>query len=209
MIKQCGFLLLLFAPFARPAVLLDRIAVIVGRTPILDSDITTDIRVTAFLNRTPLDFSPASRKQSAGRLIDQVIIRQQIQLGGFPIATRAETDSFLTSIEHSRAASVSQFRSALSSYGISEPVLRDRLHWQLTILRFIDAMFRPQVVVSETDIENFYESHRAALSFKSIAQVRPAIVETITGERINTLFDAWLETNRKSARIVFLESALT
>lgn len=208
MIKQCCLLLALFAGFAEPAVLIDRIAVIVGHTPILDSDITTDIRVTAFLNRRPLDFSPTARKQSANRLIDQAVIRQQIELGGFPVATRAEADAFLHSIEQSRASTVTQFGVELSNYGITESLLRDRLHWQLTVLRFIDMMFRPQVVVSDTDVETFYDSHRSALAFKPIAQVRPAIVETITGQRINALFDEWLDANRKSARIVFLEASL-
>ena len=42
------------------AVILDRIAVIAGTHVIKASDIDRDIRLTDFLNRTPLNFSPST-----------------------------------------------------------------------------------------------------------------------------------------------------
>jgi hypothetical protein len=207
MIKWCCFLIVA-SSLARPGVFIDRIAVIVGRTPILDSDVNTDLRVTAFLNHAPLDFSAVSRKQAANRLINQELIRKQIRLGGYRIAPRSEAEAFLKSIEKSRDSGAAYFQTELSRYGITEALLLDRLAWQLTVLGFIDTMFRPQVTVSDADVRHYYDSHLAAFSFEPITQVRPAIVETITGERINSLFDHWLETNRKAVRITFLEKSL-
>ena len=63
------------------AIVLDRIAVVVGKVAIKSSDIERDIRVTAFLNHEPLVFTPDARKKAADRLIDQQIIRQEIATG--------------------------------------------------------------------------------------------------------------------------------
>ncbi len=187
------------------AVTIDRIAVIVGRTPILDSEITRDIKITAFLNHQPPDFALASRKQAASRLIDQELIRQQIRLGGFAIASQQETDQLLEQIERDRGA---RFNASLEQYSITKAELRDRLSWQITVLKFIDTMFRPQVVISDSDIEKYYESHRDQFDSKSLSTARPMIEAALSGEKINTLFDSWLDQTRKSARIVYLEKSL-
>jgi hypothetical protein len=198
------FIAMSILPVAR-AVLIDRTAIVVGRVPILDSEIDRDVRITAFLNHQAPDFGLPSRKQAASRLIDQELIRQQIRLGSFPIASHQETDKLLEQIEHDRGA---QFKPSLEQYGITRTELRDRLSWQLTVLRFIDTMFRPQVIVSDPDIEKYYESHRTQFGSQPLSAARPVIEDTISGERINGLFDNWLEQSRKSARIVYLEKSL-
>jgi hypothetical protein len=117
------------------SVVLDRIAIVVDNQVIKDSDIERDIRITDFLNGERLDFSPAARKKAADHLIDQAIIRHEIQLGLYPEATTEETDKLL--------------KQALAghpdppAYGITKDQLRRALHWQLTVLRFIDMRFKP------------------------------------------------------------------
>jgi parvulin-like peptidyl-prolyl isomerase len=200
------FLYSAFLASAR-AVIIDRTAIVVGHTPILDSQINREIRVTAFLNGKPAAINSAARKEAASRLIDQQLIRQQIRAGDYPLASRADTDRLLGAVE-SRYANPAGFTEALRKYGITEADLRERLSWQLTVLRFIDTMFRPQVVVSEADIEHYYNSHRSQFGDKPLAAVKPAIAETITGERVNQLLNNWLDQARKSARIVYLDKSL-
>ena len=76
-------LLLMLASASSAEVVLDRMAVIVGKHVIKTSDIDWDLRVTQFLNREPLNFSPKAKRQSAERLIDQEIIRQEIVTGNY------------------------------------------------------------------------------------------------------------------------------
>ena len=198
-------LVVIFTLSTARAVLIDRIAVVVGRAPILDSDIVRDIRVTAFLNHQRPDFALTSRKQAASRLIDQELIRQQIRFGGFPVASQQETTQLLKQIEQDRGA---RFSAVLEQDGISKAELRDRLSWQLTVLRFIDAMFRPQVIVSDADVEKYYQSHRDQFDSKSLSAARPAIETIISGEKLNALFESWLDQTRKSTRIIYLEKSL-
>jgi hypothetical protein len=190
------------------AVIIDRTAVVVDRVPILDSEIARDIRITAFLNQEQPDFSDASRKKAASRLIDQQLIRRQVSRGGYPVASQAETNQFLAQIRHDRFSSDAQFKQVLAQYDITDDELRDRLSWQLTVLRFIDTMFRPQVVVSDQEVQQYYDAHRAQFDSKPLDAVRSAIVEPVTGEKVNTLLNDWLEQGRKSARIEYLEKSL-
>ena len=163
--------------------MLDRISVIAGTHAIKASDIERDIRVTAFLNNQQPDFGAESRKQAASRLIDQALIRDQVRTGDFPMASIAEANHLLEQTRQERLgnASADAFQTVLHQYGITENELRDRLLWQLTVLRFIDARFRP--AVDEND-------------------PKPA------AEQIDKLMNAWLDEQRKNTRIVYVEKSL-
>ena len=45
------------------AEIIDRVAVVVGKRVITESEIVREIRLTAFLNGAPLDFSAASKRR--------------------------------------------------------------------------------------------------------------------------------------------------
>jgi hypothetical protein len=204
---SCAAAVVYCGQFVRAAII-DRTAVIVGRHAILDSDIQRDIRITAFLNREHAEVSVASRKQAASRLIDQELIRQQIRTGNYPVAAQSEVQQLLDSIVKDRFANdPAAFHRALTQSGISESELDNRLLWQLTVLRFIDVRFRPEVIVSDQEVEQYYNSHRAQIK-SSLEAAQPQIVELITGERINDLLDQWLRRTRAQTHIEYLEKSL-
>lgn len=49
----------------------DRVAVVVGREALTESEVLEDLRLTEFLNHEPLDLSPAARREAAEHLVDQ------------------------------------------------------------------------------------------------------------------------------------------
>src|SRR5262249_49424474 len=57
------------------AEIIDRVAVVVGNRVITESEILREVRLTAFLNGAPLDFSAASKRKTAERLVEQRLIR--------------------------------------------------------------------------------------------------------------------------------------
>ena len=174
------FFALLTTLAASPEVL-DRLSVVVGRQAIKASDIDRDIRITSFLNGQPPDFSDAARKEAASRLIDQALIREQIRTGEFPVAAINEADQLVAATRKERYPKDTEYKDALARCGITETELRDRLLWQLTVLRFIDARFRPEVAADDPV---------------------PA------GDQITGLLDKWLKQSRKEARIEYLEKSL-
>src|SRR3569833_649743 len=81
---------MLLASLLPGAVVLDRVAVVVGKRAIKLSDIERDIRVTAFLTHATVDTSAAARCKSAERLVDQTVIRDEIATGDYERATDAD-----------------------------------------------------------------------------------------------------------------------
>lgn len=207
-----AIVLLFLAISLASAVIIDRIAVIVGNSIVKDSDIDRDIRVTSFLNNQPLDFSVASRKKAANRLIDQVFIRSEIEIGDYRTATPEEADRQLDNLKKQRFKNTLAFEQALRRYGLTELELRTQFQWQLTVLRFIDVRFKPAVLVADTDIDNYYREHAAALRRqypgKSLDDLREQIRDILTGERVNQEFFAWLNYQRKNNKIQFREESL-
>jgi hypothetical protein len=187
--------------------IVDRIAMVVGKHPILDSAINTDIRVTSFLNGESPDFSPASKKKAASRLIDQELIREQVRTGGYPVAPESEADALIAQLRKERFPNDAQFRQALAKAGVTLAELKDRLLWQMTVLKFIDARFRPAVVVSDEEVQRYYNAHRAEMK-GTLDQERQTIVDQLSGERVNTLLNSWLKDQRQQTQIEYLEKSL-
>src|SRR5690242_1276123 len=142
------------------AEIVDRVSVVVETRAIKQSDIDHDIRVVSFLNQVPPDFSPRSRKEAASRLIDQVLIRQDIQSSGAATAPIGGMEQLLEQIKKDRFGNDTLFRQTLAQYGLTEEDLKSALLWQLTVLRSIDQRFGSSASVSDQDTERYFDSHR-------------------------------------------------
>jgi hypothetical protein len=194
-------------------VVIDRMAVIAGKHVIKASDIERDLRVTAFLNREPLSFTPDRKRKAADRLVDQAIIRDEITTGEYHRASDADARKMLEQIRQDRfAGSEVRLRQGIAQYGLTETQLQDYLLWQLTVLRFIDERFRPGVLIADEDVHNYYDQHLADLKRQypadnSFTALEPKIKELLEGERINQEFEAWLDGARKRQRIEYLQGA--
>jgi hypothetical protein len=207
------FLLLMIASTSSAVVVLDRMAVIVGKHVIKTSDIDWDLRVTEFLNRRPLNVSSTAKRQSAERLIDQEIIRQEIVTGNYRRPPDSDAAALVNNLRRDRfGGSDVKMREELQRYGITEDQLRAQLLWQLTVLRFIDERFRPAVIVSDDEVHAYYNQHLADLRRQypgdsSFEALEPKIRSLLEGERINESFNQWLEGARKRARIEYRQEA--
>ncbi len=206
--------LVLFVSAVLPgAVIIDRIAVIAGSHAIKLSDIQRDLRLTEFMNREPQNLSPAEMRKSAGRLVDQTIIRDEIARGGYRRPGDADASHLVGQLVKDRfAGSDNKLRETLSQYSLTEDDLRQQLSWQLTVLRFIDQRFRPGIQVSDEDSRTYYSQHLSDLQRDyprnySYEALQPKITATIEGERVNQVFTDWLDQQRKRIRIEYREAA--
>jgi hypothetical protein len=199
--------ILLGLPVIATAVLVDRIAVIAADRAIKDSDIQREIRVVSFLNKEKPDLSATGRKEAAQRLIDQTLIRRDIELARYSVADPKEVDHLYQQVR-ARYGSPEAFQSALRQAGITDAELRRALTWQVTVLRFIEQRFRPATSVSEQQARNYYQQHRASFQNATFAQARPRIEDVLRGNEVNQAFEAWLEQTRSNIRIRYLEEEL-
>jgi hypothetical protein len=192
-------LLFLMLACSIDAVVIDRIAVIVGKHVIKLSDIDRDLRVTSFLNNTPISETPEAKRKAADRLVDQQIIREELATGGYSRAKESDADAMVRRMLPRRLATLPRYR-------LTEDQLRAQLLWQLTVLSFIDQRFRPGVLVTDEDVKTYYDQH-PELHKSSFEAAAPQIRKTLEGEQVNQQFEAWLDAARKSTRVEFREEA--
>jgi len=205
--------LILLTSLAAFPVIIDQIAIVVDRQIIKESDIIREVRVTDFLNHDPLNLSLTAQKKAADRLIDQAFIRHEISLGDYAVATFQDADAELSRLEKERYKTQAALQESLRGYGLTVPDLRYTFRWQLTVLRFIDVRFKPAVVVTDDEINQYYNSHLQALrrahpSGYSLEDLRSFIHDTLVSEKVNQRFFAWLDEQRQDAKIQFLEANL-
>ena len=196
------------------AEVIDRIAVALDNQIIAESEIALEIRLSAFLNGDPLDFSPEDRRKAADRLVEQKLIRREIELGHYPEPSKDDVAAMLQQIQTQRFPVSEDYRRALEKYGVSEADVDAYLLWQLTLLRFIDARFRPAVQVSDEEIRAYFESEQAknlqaasAGKQPGFEDLRDQIRETLTNQRVDQMLNGWLAAARKRAHIVFHQEA--
>jgi len=195
------------------AVVLDRIAVIAGTHVIKSSDILRDIRLTDFLNQTPLSFNPLAKKDAAERLITQQIIRDEIVSGGYRRPPEQEAIQMEADLRRDRfGGSEQRLREALQRYGLTAAELREQLWWQITVLQFINQRFRAGVVVTDEEVRDFYDERYVELRKQypkdnSLEALEPKIRTMLEGERVNEAFNQWLDQQRKGERVEFKPGA--
>jgi hypothetical protein len=201
--------LLAWLPVAAHAEILDRIAVSVGNRVITETDLDLEIRITALLNSAKPDFTAASKRQTAERMVDQLLVRNELEASRYLMPSNADTDAALKE-EVSRFGNADAYRHALAEYGVTEPELKTRLLWQLTLVRFIDVRFRPGIQIGDDDIRNYFNEHLRAAAMEahpgqtpSVDDYRDSVEQTLIGQAANQQVETWLKEVRRRTRIIY------
>ena len=195
------------------AEIIDRIAITVANQVITESQIDEEIRITAFLNRDKLDVSADARKQAASRLIQQALVKREMDLSHYPFPQAVDASAALAGIK-ATYPNQADFAAALESYGISEADLTGRLLWQFTLLRFIDYRFRPGIQIPDADVQTYYRQQVSGWEQQGIKPIptledsRDQIEEILTQKRIDQALDQWMADARKQAAVTYRDAAL-
>jgi peptidyl-prolyl cis-trans isomerase SurA len=202
-------LLVFLASLACRAEIIDRIAVVVGNSVITESEILREIRLTAFLNGEPLDFSPIVKRKTAERLVEQRLIGNEITASLYTLPSVAAAQEMLKQIKD-RFPTPAVYQEELMRVGITEDELKAHLARQLATLSFLDFRFRPGIQIGEDEMGKYF-SDRLAPELKkakpggqfSLNDFRSQVREALIGERIDKASDAWLKQTRDRTRIEF------
>jgi len=211
--QSCLCVLLAAMNMAHPEII-DRIAVRVDNQVITESRVLEDLRMAAFLNGDKPDFSPAGKRKAAGRLVDRILIRREMELTQYSMPAPLEAGQILEQIKPSRFPDPARFREELARGGIAEPDLQQYLLRQAATLRFIDARFKPEVQVSESEIRDCYENRilpeyrkRNVRAEPSFDDARNQCEEILAAERVDKVLERWLKETKDRVRIVYQEDA--
>ena len=202
--------LLLAALASAGAVIIDRIAVSVGSQVITTSDIDREIRVSAFLDGSTPDFSTTGRRATADRMVEQKLIRRELETSRYPVPPPAEIDPVLAALVQKQFHDEAAYRAALAAYGITDQDVRDELLWQRTLLLFVDDRFRPAVQVTDQEVKDYFDKVVAPAALAAhpdqpatLDAYRDQIVRTLTGQRADQEMDQWLTQARARTDVVY------
>ena len=195
----------LIACLALQAEMIDRIAVTVDNRVIAESEIMRQIRITAFLNGEQPDFSSANKRTTADRLVEQALIRRELDTGRYAAQDAAATT------EHQelkkKYTDENAYRQALQKSRITDKDVQEALQWQAVLLDFIEMRFRPGVQLPESEVEDYYKQQAAQNpgKFPPFEEARESIEEILTGRLVDNALDRWLGQVRTQTRIKYTQ----
>jgi peptidyl-prolyl cis-trans isomerase SurA len=210
-IAAAGLLLaaICFSTAARAEVI-DRIVATVNGHIILQSDWDEALSYEAVLNgHTVSQFTDDERKAVLDRLIDQELLREQINSAYFQHASEAEAVPRVTDArkQYPGAATVEGWQAILNRFRLSEKDLIAHVRQQIDLMRLVDAHLRPSVQIDSKTIEAYYREKfvpqlkQSGAGEVTLADVSGKIRELLTEEKVNELMVSWLQTLRTEGKV--------
>jgi hypothetical protein len=202
-----GFLSIVAVLATAKAETLDRVAVSVGKEVITESQVILDLRVAAFLERKPVNLSGAAKRQSAERLVDQLLTLREAADSHLTLPAAEATAGLVAPY-----AAESNYQADLKRYGISESELGAHLLAGLRTLTFTDLRFRPDVQVSPEEVRSYYDKQvrqpdSTGAQVPSFENSRDQIEKLLTEQGTLDALDKWLAMARSAATIRYREKA--
>jgi len=200
----------LLASLAFAGEIVDRIVATVNGHIILQSDWEDALCYEAFVAGRPLDqITTDDRKGALDRLIDQELLREQMQSSDFQHASEADVGARVAEVrnQYPGAGTNSAWQALLVRYGLTEAELNKRVSLELDVLRLVDARLRPSVQIDSNSIESYYnqqllpELRQRGAREVPLSEVTPKIRELLTQQKMNQLLTAWLQNLRASSEI--------
>ena len=195
--------------------IIDRIAVSVGNRVITTSDLDREIRVTAFLNGVKPDFSPAAKRATLDRMVEQKLIGNELENARYPVPNANEVEPELAEFKKKYFADDAAFQQGLAAAGITEQDVREELLWQRTLLLFIEVRFRPGVQVTDQEIQEYFDKTVAPAARLAhpgqtarLEDYHDAIEQTLIGQKVDQELDRWMQAARRRNEIVYHPEAI-
>lgn len=194
---------------------IDRVAVSFGHEVVTLGAIRRQLRMTAYLSGKPPEDSPEARRAAAERLIDQALVKREMDLSRYSPIPMADVRKNVEEYREKLGLTPERFAEELARYSFTLDEFVDEIYWQATLLRFVQFRFSPSVQVSEDEIQEYYEREYAP-RLRAMApgqepppldEVRERVAGILTSQKENAVLEQWLRQGRQLSRIRYHEEA--
>lgn len=205
---------LLFCAAASGEVI-DRVAVSFGHEVVTLGAIRRQLRMSAYVSGQPPADTPEARRAAAERLIDQALVRREMELSRYTPIPMADVRKSVEAHREKLGLTPEQFAEELARYGFTTADFVDEIYWQATLLRFVQFRFSPSVQVGEDEIQEYYEreylprlrSMAPGQEPPALDEVRERVAGILASQKENAVLEQWLRQGRQLARIRYHEEA--
>jgi hypothetical protein len=202
-------------------VVLDSVVAVVNNQAILGSDIDHEIRLSV-LDPGRGGMGVLTPARALDQLIGRALIQQQIRQEDVQASepTQAEVNARLGEIRRELPACVRQncgsdagWKAFLAAHALTEEGVEAYLRYRLQILRFIEQRFRQGISISPEEIAAYYHEtllpqYAKGEAIPPLDKVSARIQEILLQQRVNGLFDDWLNNLRKQGDVEVLDPSL-
>ncbi|HEU5404051.1 MAG TPA: SurA N-terminal domain-containing protein [Terriglobales bacterium] len=194
--------------FGQETQTIDRIVATVNHQPVLQSEWEDALRFEGFLQgRPPETFAPQEREQALNRLIDRVLLAQQMQAdySATPQELADREDEIRSQLQG--AETDKGWQELLHQYGLTDAAFDAALENQLTVMHFIELRLRPSVRVSRQDVEDYYNQtlvpavKKSGKEPESLDVLRPRIRELLVQKQMDSVLEDWLANLRSQSGV--------
>jgi peptidyl-prolyl cis-trans isomerase SurA len=206
---------------AQTPVVLDRVVAVVNNQAILLSDLDDEVRLSV-LDPGRGGMGVLTRTRALDQLIGRALIQQQISQEDVEPAEpgQAQIDARLSDLRkelpacvRANCASDAGWQTFLNAHDLSQDRVKTYLRSRIEILRFIELRFRQGINISPQDVETYYRDTLIPQYPKgdkppTLDKVSARIEEILLQQRVNVLFDDWLNNLRRQGEIEVLDPAL-
>lgn len=210
--RAVALLLVLLAALA-PAEMLDRVVARVGKDAITESTLRRHLRMEAFFAGTAPELGPEARRKAAERLIDQILIRRELELNRFAPPSSADVETQIGELSKLRHEDAAALSASLQRSGFSLDDLHSEIQYQIMLLRFVDFRFSAGILVPDDEIQQAYEkevtpeARQRNVPVPTADEARAGIVKLLKYRKTNVALEQWLAQARQQVKIHLFEEA--
>lgn len=194
---------------------IDRVAVSFGHEVVTLGAIRRQLRMNAYLNGKPPEDTPEARRAAAERLIDQALVKREMELSRYTPIPMADVRKNVEEYREKLGLTPERFAEVLARYGFSTEEFVNEIYWQATLLRFVQFRFSPSVQVSDDEVQEYYAREYVPRLREMapgqepppIDEVRERVVGILTSQKENAVLEQWLRQGRQLSRIRYHEEA--
>ncbi|HZU23618.1 MAG TPA: SurA N-terminal domain-containing protein [Terriglobales bacterium] len=183
--------------------ILDRVVASVNGKPVLLSRVDEQARMAALLQGAdPAAISAQDRAIALDRLINQMLVREQITRAGFAASDSAVEARMAEIAQALNAASDQGWKLTLEHYGLTDGLVRKYVRAEVDEMQFVEARFKPTIKLAPGEVDDFYRNEylpklraRGAREVP-ISDVRSQIEQIVTERDITKAMATWLQALR-------------
>lgn len=195
------------------AEIIDRLVAVVNRQVITLGDVQQAMKAEQLeqgsgnSNTQSDQHQKLNEEQTTQRLIDQLLIHQQLQeFPGIEVSPE-EIDSQIGEMMKS-VGGPEAFKLQLQQLNTNLEQVQERVRWQLQVMKFIDSRFRQFVAVDQREIQSYYFDRllpdlkkRGIQNEPPLTEVEEKIRDLLTEEKLNVQVEEWMASLRTNASI--------
>lgn len=133
------------------------------------------------------------------KLTDQLVVKKDIHIG------EAEVDRAIERVKSLNRFTDETLRAQLSSQGIDYATYRGEIRSQLQRNRLVSYEVKSKIVITDEDVQAYYEENKKDLGDKPLDELRTFISDQLYEDAVGKKFAQWLSDLKKDAHIKVIQ----